>query len=141
MQNDAIVLNIKLRYQRQTRGWSQKKLADLLDTSKELVSRWERGIQQPSPYYQEKLCVLFEKTAEELGFIQPHLPQLPTAIALVTDIDQAINERLDQAESIINLTWEAWSASRPKLAIKETTKLLPNLEKMISMPLAKIQAL
>ncbi len=75
MQNDAIVLNIKLRYQRQTRGWSHKKLADLLDTSKELVGRWERGIQQPSPYYQEKLCTLFEKTAEELGFIQAPLGQ------------------------------------------------------------------
>jgi hypothetical protein len=96
---------------------------------------------KPSPFFQEKFCTLYEKSAEELGFIQPYLNQSSTVITLVTDINQAINERLDQTESIINLAWEAWFASRPKQATKEIIKLLPNLEKMISMPLATIHVL
>ena len=130
-----------LRRERQLRGWSQQKVAELVGTSEDVVSRWERGERKPSPFYQEKFCVLYGKNAEELGFIQPHLNQPSTVITLVTDINQAINERLDQAESIINLAWEAWFASRPKLATRETTKLLPNLEKMIYMPLATVQVL
>src|SRR6266487_7143033 len=106
-----------------------------------MVSKWERGKNTPSPFWQKKLCTLFEKNAVELGFIQPHLDQSSTVITLVTDINQAINERLDQAESIINLSWEAWFASRPKLATREITKLLPNLERMIYMPLATVQVL
>ncbi|MBV9257951.1 MAG: helix-turn-helix transcriptional regulator, partial [Ktedonobacteraceae bacterium] len=70
MSIDKIIPNTKIRHQRQMRGWSQKKLADKLDTSKELVSRWERGTQRTSPYYQEKLCTIFGMTAEELGFLE-----------------------------------------------------------------------
>jgi transcriptional regulator with XRE-family HTH domain len=130
-----------LRRERQLRGWSQQKIAELVGTSEDVVSRWERGERKPSPFFQEKFCVLYGKNAEELGFIQPHPDQPSAVITLVTDINQAINERLDQAESIINLAWEAWFASRPKLATRETTKLLPNLEKMIYMPLATVQVL
>jgi transcriptional regulator with XRE-family HTH domain len=71
MSTDAGTPNTRLRQQRMKRGWSQKRLADMLDTSKEVVSRWERGIQHPSPYYQEKLCTIFGQTAEELGFFAP----------------------------------------------------------------------
>ena len=71
MSTDAGIPNMRLRQQRMMRGWSQKRLADMLDTSKEVVSRWERGIQHPSPYYQEKLCTIFGQTAEELGFLMP----------------------------------------------------------------------
>lgn len=69
------------------------------------------------------------------------LNQSPTSITLVTDINQAINERLDQAESIINLAWEAWFGSRPKQIAREITKLLPTLERMIYMPLATVHVL
>jgi len=34
-----------------------------------MVSRWERGKSMPGPFYREKLCTLFQKDAEELGFI------------------------------------------------------------------------
>jgi tetratricopeptide (TPR) repeat protein len=34
-----------------------------------MVSRWELGKYPPSPFYQEKLCLLFGKTAQELGFL------------------------------------------------------------------------
>src|SRR5260370_41911039 len=101
--------NIFLRRERLLRGWSQQKVASLVETSEDVVSRWERGERKPSPFYQEKFCVLYGKTAEELGILQHCLDQSPTLITLVTDINQAINKRLNQAESIINLTCEPWS--------------------------------
>ena len=133
--------NSILRRERQLRGWSQQKVAELVGTSEDVMSRWERGERKPSPFFQEKLCILYGKTAEELEFIQPCLNPLSTIITQATDIQQAINERLDQAESIINLGWEAWFASRPKQATIEVTKLLPNLERMIYMPLATVHLL
>jgi transcriptional regulator with XRE-family HTH domain/tetratricopeptide (TPR) repeat protein len=74
MDSESKVPNIKLRHQRELRGWSQKRLADAIDTSKEMVSKWEGG-QKPGKYYQEKLCELFGMTAQELGFIsKPNQP-------------------------------------------------------------------
>lgn len=133
--------NTVLRRERQLRGWSQQKVAELVGTSEDVVSRWERGERKPSPFYQEKLCVLYQRSAEELGFIQFNLDQSPIIITPVADVGMAINERLDQAESIVNLSWEAWFASRPKQAAREITKLLPNIEKLMYMPLATIHVL
>ncbi len=70
--------NEQLRTERLRRGWSQKKVAFDIDTSKDVVSRWETGERAPSLYYQEKLCRLFGKTADELGFIQLGPNQSPT---------------------------------------------------------------
>jgi transcriptional regulator with XRE-family HTH domain len=56
-----------LRRERQLRGWSQQKVAELVGTSEDVVSRWERGERKPSPFFQEKFCVLYGKNAEELG--------------------------------------------------------------------------
>jgi tetratricopeptide (TPR) repeat protein len=42
-----------------------------IGTSKEMVSRWETGERMPSPYYQDKLCVLFGVSAADLSFIEP----------------------------------------------------------------------
>ena len=44
---------------------------------------------------------------------------------LINDIN------LDDAESIINLAWEAWFASKPKMAAWEVNKLLPKLQYML----------
>ncbi|GLV59811.1 hypothetical protein KDH_66350 [Dictyobacter sp. S3.2.2.5] len=63
--------NKQLRLQRELRGWSQKKVGLEIDTSKDMISRWETGERSPSPYYQAKLCALFDLSAEELGFIDP----------------------------------------------------------------------
>lgn len=72
--------NTKLRAQRKKRGWSQQMVADSLvrlseeagqisGITGELVGRWERGINIPSPFYQEKLMRLFNASAEELGLL------------------------------------------------------------------------
>lgn len=80
MDSESKVPNIKLRYQRELRGWSQKRLADQIDTSKEMVSKWEGG-QNPGKYYQEKLCNLFGKSAQELGFLPEPEPDQPSSLS------------------------------------------------------------
>ncbi len=62
--------NVLLRHERQLRGWSQAHLAEQIDVPDYYISRWERGEVLPSPYYQQKLCEVFGKTAEELGMLQ-----------------------------------------------------------------------
>jgi WD40 repeat protein/transcriptional regulator with XRE-family HTH domain len=73
--------NIKLRQERLLRGWSQRDVAEQIaaldptgDQAQAIaeyyVSRWERGIMVPRPYYCRKLCELFGKNAAELGLLQ-----------------------------------------------------------------------
>jgi transcriptional regulator with XRE-family HTH domain len=61
--------NTKLRSERELRGWSQEDLAEKVGTTQKIVSRWERGESTPLPYYRAKLCTLFSKNAQELGFL------------------------------------------------------------------------
>ncbi len=61
-----------LKVEREMRGWSQAKLADALGTTTRSVSRWEQGLAIPYPHYREQLCLLFGKTAKELGLL--HTP-------------------------------------------------------------------
>jgi len=65
--------NLRLRRARERRNWTQADLARLLGTSNLTVSRWELGVQQPVPFFREKLCALFEMTAQELG-LMPDAP-------------------------------------------------------------------
>jgi tetratricopeptide (TPR) repeat protein/DNA-binding XRE family transcriptional regulator len=62
--------NTRLSREREQRGWSQQELADQLGTTPVNVSRWERGLTTPSPYFRHKLCDLFGKTARELGLVE-----------------------------------------------------------------------
>lgn len=58
-----------LKTEREKRGWSMAKLAEMLGTTTRTVSRWEQGLAIPYPYYREQLCILYGKTAEELGLL------------------------------------------------------------------------
>lgn len=62
--------NTRLRRERELRGWSQANVADKLGAQPRLVMRWEMGYASPSPYYRQKLCLLFSKNAEELELIK-----------------------------------------------------------------------
>src|SRR5579863_5310631 len=59
--------NHQLRRERLHHHWSQKEVADMIGTTFTNVSRWERGITIPGPYYRAKLCTLFNKSLVELG--------------------------------------------------------------------------
>lgn len=55
---------MQARYQRE---WSQQELADLLGTTPLNISRWERGLTSPNPYFRRKLCAAFGLSEIELG--------------------------------------------------------------------------
>ena len=57
---------------RNDRGLSQQEVADLIGSTHVNVSRWERGITRPSPYFRRKLCALFGKTEVELDLVVSH---------------------------------------------------------------------
>ncbi len=61
--------NLRLKHERELRGWSQAKVAEEIDSSEKNVSRWERGVSSPQPIFRERLCRLFGKSAQELGFV------------------------------------------------------------------------
>ena len=62
--------NLRLKHEREIRGWSQAKVAEEINSSEKNISRWERGVSSPYPYHREKLCLLFGKSAQELGFVE-----------------------------------------------------------------------
>ena len=58
-----------LKQAREERGWSQKDVAQKIGTDSKTVSRWERGVAYPSPYFRQKLAKLFEKSLRELDLL------------------------------------------------------------------------
>lgn len=68
--------NLHLRLERKNRGWSQAKLAELIGADNSMVSRWETGERNPEPFYQEKLCTIFNKSATKLGFLDRQISSL-----------------------------------------------------------------
>ncbi len=67
---EKFIPNERLRRARSLKGWSQTDLAEQVGTSFEIVSRWERGVTVPSPYYRERLCAVLGQSAEELGLLR-----------------------------------------------------------------------
>jgi len=64
---------IRLTEARNARGWSQVEVAERIGTTYVNVSRWERGITRPSPYFRKKLAALYGKSEQELD-LTPDLP-------------------------------------------------------------------
>jgi peptide/nickel transport system substrate-binding protein len=88
------VPNERLRRARSLKGWSQADLAAKIGSSFEMVSRWERGVTLPSPYYRERLSAVLGKRAEELGLTGAPgapiaTPQTPIALLVSSHADAA----------------------------------------------------
>ncbi len=60
----------QIRYERESRNWSQPYLAEKVGCDAKTVARWEQGKTLPRPYYRKIICKLFGKTAEELGLVK-----------------------------------------------------------------------
>src|SRR5581483_4444158 len=67
--------NQKLKVARELRGWSQKYVAEQIGADHYYLSRWERGMTVPSPYYRQKLWELFGKNARDLGLLREETGQ------------------------------------------------------------------
>ncbi len=75
---------------RNLRDWSQQEVADRIGTTYVNISRWERGITKPGPYFRRKLCTLFGKSEEELDLV-------PTANGTNVDrsnVDEVVVDRV-----------------------------------------------
>ena len=59
----------RLKRERELRGWTQSDLAERIGSTQVNVSRWEKGVTVPSPYYRQRLGELFSKNLQELGFV------------------------------------------------------------------------
>jgi transcriptional regulator with XRE-family HTH domain len=64
-------VNQRLIDERRQRQWSQQELANRIGTTPQNVSRWERGVTSPNPYYRQQLCAIFSKNSYELGLLPP----------------------------------------------------------------------
>jgi transcriptional regulator with XRE-family HTH domain len=70
MNPEEVVPNERLRRARNLKDWSQAELAEKVGTSFEMVSRWERGVTVPSPYYRRRLGAVLGQTPKELGLVR-----------------------------------------------------------------------
>lgn len=61
-----------LKYERELRGWTQSYVAERVGTTQINVSRWEKGLTAPSPYFRQQLSELFGKSIQELGLIHEY---------------------------------------------------------------------
>jgi transcriptional regulator with XRE-family HTH domain len=98
--------NARLRYHRQMRQWTQADLASELYQlcdfgerergiiSVNMVSSWERGEHQPSPFWQKKLCRLFATTPDDLGLLGELSPGTPKAAGQILSEEISLHERL-----------------------------------------------
>jgi transcriptional regulator with XRE-family HTH domain/DNA polymerase III delta prime subunit len=63
------VHSIQLRQKRELRGWSRGYIAEQVGVDVATVGRWERGERLPHPHHRQKLCMLFEMNAQDLGLL------------------------------------------------------------------------
>ncbi len=78
--------NYVLKRERELRGWSQARLAELLGTEAVTIGRWERGVSFPYPHFREKLSVIFGKSMQELGLIFPETKEQSVVLPSVADV-------------------------------------------------------
>jgi transcriptional regulator with XRE-family HTH domain len=67
MENPIPNARNRLQGERQRRGWSRKYVAEQLDVSEYTIGQWERGKHMPYPVHIQKLCNLFDTSADALG--------------------------------------------------------------------------
>jgi peptide/nickel transport system substrate-binding protein len=118
--SEEFVPNERLQRARSLKGWSQAELAEQVGTSFEIVSRWERGMTVPSPYYRERLSAALGQSAEELGLLGNRLDAstpLPSPLVLLAvshvDVGKPIVSHLKTALQEQGITlWSSRQMSR-----------------------------
>lgn len=75
-----------LKHERELRGWTQSYVAERVGTTQINVSRWEKGITAPSPYYRQQLSQLFGKSIQELGLLSESSEEHTGGASIVADV-------------------------------------------------------
>jgi len=88
---------LRLTEARMLHNWSQQEVADRIGTTHVNVSRWERGITRPNPYFRRKLCALFGKSEEELELVPPSLQELEAPPIVSRSTSDSANAFYDPA--------------------------------------------
>src|SRR5258708_27351401 len=105
----------RLKAERTKRGWSQAKVAELLEIETKTVSRWECGESLPVSYLRPKISALFEMSVQDLGLLEtlesfaslssfdPAIPLLPSYPLVGRDRQLAIlRQRLCGSNGMLN---------------------------------------
>src|SRR5438874_334375 len=77
----------RLKREREQRGWTQSELAERIGTTQVNISRWEKSVTFPSPFYRQKLGDLFEKSIQELGFLPESSEERTEQVTPISDTD------------------------------------------------------
>ncbi|MBV9690455.1 MAG: tetratricopeptide repeat protein [Ktedonobacteraceae bacterium] len=106
LETDASEPRLHLTQARIAKRWSQQEVADKLGTTHVNVSRWERGLTRPGPYFRTRLCKLFGMTEEELDLGSPGI-QRPAAakrspLILATAEPNVVENALSPQRSTLN---------------------------------------
>jgi len=138
--------NVKACIKRQ--GYTLQEVADEIGISRRTLTSYVSGSVPIPKNYLEKIAYTIACDVEDLVIRSSvrNDPQTST-IVLASHItpsflaEQTLNERLDHAESVINLAWDAWFASKPKQAGRELNRLLPKLQQMLNASMLSVQKL
>ena len=107
--------NYRLQAARDQKMWTQEEAADNVGVDHQTYWRWENGEQRPHYYSLRKLCEVFGKSAEELGFGRPPEGLVDAQWTKETTNDEETSDRTlpsaspppaQQHESFIRLTPE-----------------------------------
>jgi len=136
--------NDLLRRLRAERGWSQQKVADLLQgmggaADSKLIGKWERGKHKPSPFYQERLCILFGLTTSQLGLYSP--PEEPASGRTSLRADQVPEEQyyFDLAMQILEMAAREYQWTSDVVQSKVVHELRDGLKKCNSGEISRRQ--
>ena len=99
------VPNQRLSREREQRGWSQQEVADQIGTTPVNISRWERGLTSPGPYFRQKLCALFGKSVQELGLAQEAAGDYPAQASESTSPEQQASISTKTAPKLWNIPY------------------------------------
>ena len=127
-----------LKAERELRGWSQSKIADLLGTTTKTVGRWERGEAVPYPHYREQLCTLFGKNAQQLCWLQD--TDAETLEAQSTDAE-TLEAQSAEEEALKTQDLKEITADRPSLQPSSLTEPWLLLDPAIPQAQGKLNSL
>lgn len=107
-------LNQKLQEARLQHGWTQQEVANRIGTTVINVSRWERGVTTPGPYFRQHLCDLFGKDTAALGL--DHEKQTPDSDG---NLPVMLEDREDQIPSVVR------ADQVPGVLVEQTSPEIP----------------